>query len=115
MITRSAVLEGTVPEPARAAFDHHMQTTVLQAIARYPGLQQVRLRRPAETEADAPRVYMVFDLEFDSLADMHTALASPTRQEVRSVLAQAMSGFEGRVYHLVLDDVATLPGPSQGR
>jgi hypothetical protein len=97
MITRSAVLEGNVPEAARAAFDLHMRTTVLEAIARYPGLRQVRLRRPAEAEAGAPPVYMVFDLEFDTLADMHAALASPIRQEVRGVLAQAMSGFEGRV------------------
>jgi hypothetical protein len=110
MITRSAVLEGNVPEAARAAFDLHMRTTVLEAIARYPGLRQVRLRRPAEAEPGAPPVYMVFDLEFDTLADMHAALASPIRQEVRGVLAQAMSGFEGRVYHLVLDDVAVQPG-----
>jgi uncharacterized protein (TIGR02118 family) len=110
VIIRSAVLEGSVPEAARAAFDEHMQTTVLRAIAEYPGLRQVRLRRPAETEAGAPAIYMVFDLEFDSLADMHAALASPIRQEVRGVLAQAMAGFAGRVNHLILDDVAALPG-----
>ena len=112
MITRSAILEGHVPDAARPAFDLHMRTTVLQAIARYPGLRQVRLRRPAEAEAGAPAIYMIFDLEFPTLDAMHAALASPIRQEVRGVLAQAMSGFEGRVYHLIMDDVATEPSPA---
>ncbi len=108
MITRSAVLEGSVPEADRAAFDQRMRGTVLPAIARYPGLRRVRLRRPAEAEPGAPQIYMVFDLEFDTLAAMHAALASPVRQEVRGALAQAMAGFEGRVYHLILEDAATL-------
>jgi hypothetical protein len=110
VIIRSAVLEGTVPEAARAAFDRHMATTVLEAIASYPHLRQVRLRKPAEAEAGAPAIYMIFELEFDSLADMHAALASPTRQAVRGVLAQAMSDFEGRVYHLVLEETHVLSG-----
>lgn len=102
MIIRSAVLEGTVAEDRREAFDRHMTTTVVQAIARYPGIRSVRVRRPVETEAGAPPVYMIFDLAFDSLAAMHAALASPVRQEVRAKIAEIMSGFEGRVYHLIL-------------
>ncbi len=111
MIIRSAVLEGTVAEADRPAFDHHMQTTVLGAIARYPGLREVRLRHPAETEAGAPPIYMVFDLHFDTLDAMHAALASPIRQEVRGRIAEAMSAFNGKVYHLILEEGASLPGP----
>jgi uncharacterized protein (TIGR02118 family) len=104
MIIRSAVLEGTVAEDRRAAFDRHMATTVLQAIARYPGIRSVRIRRPVETEAGAPPVYMIFDLAFDGLADMHAALASPIRQEVRARIGEIMSDFEGRVYHLIMTE-----------
>lgn len=104
MIIRSAVLEGSVADANRAEFDHHMSTTVLAAIARYPGIRDVRLRRPVEAEAGAPPVYMVFDLSFDSLSDMHAALASPVRQEVRARIGDVMKHFEGRVYHLVLEE-----------
>ncbi len=103
MIIRCAVLEGSVAEADRAGFDHHMATTVRAAIARYPGIRAVRLRRPVETEAGAPPIYMIFDLCFDSLAAMHAALASPVRQEVRSEIARMMSVFHGTVYHLILE------------
>lgn len=110
MIIRSAVLEGGVAAEHRAAFDRHMATTVLAAIARYPGLREVRLRRPVEQEADAPPVYMVFDLWFETLADMHAALASPIRQEVRVRIGEVMKQFDGRVYHLVLEEGPALKG-----
>lgn len=111
MIVRSAVLEGTVGEADRASFDLAMSTTVVDAIARYPRLREVKLWKPAESEAGAPPVYMVFELYFDSLADMHAALASPVRQQVRAEIAAATAAFSGRVYHLILEDV-TARGPA---
>lgn len=111
MIIRSAVMEGAVEEADRVSFDKQMSVVVLAAIARYPGIRKVTLRRPAEVEAGAPPIYMVFDLYFDTLAAMHAALASPIRQEVRKEIAAAMGAFKGRVYHLVLEDVAAI-GPA---
>ncbi len=110
MIIRTAVLEGTVAQAERAEFDRHMATTVVQAIARYPRIREIRLRRPVEAEAGAPAIYMMFDLHFDTLADMHAALASPVRQEVREQLGRIMSKFQGRVYHLVLSEDAAAEG-----
>lgn len=104
MIVRSAVLEGRVAPERRAAFDLAMSTGVVDAIRRYPGLVDVRLRRPVEAEEGAPPVYLVFELYFDTLEAMKAALASPIRQEVRGVIAAAMKDFEGRVYHLVLEE-----------
>jgi len=106
MIVRSAVLEGSVAPADREGFDRHMATTVLSAIGRYPGIREVRLRRPVEAEAGAPSVYMIFDLYFDDLAAMHAALASPIRQEVRTQIAAVMSVFSGKVYHLVMEEAA---------
>lgn len=102
MIIRSAVLEGTVPEAHRAAFDQHMHTSVLAAIATYPGITDVKLRRQAETEPGAPPIHMIFDLYFPDLATMQAALASETRQQVRAKIAEAMPMFQGRVYHLIM-------------
>jgi hypothetical protein len=104
MIVRSAVLEGRVPQDRKAAFDDTMATAVVAAIRRYPGLVDVRLRRPVEAEEGAPPVYMIFDLYFETLQAMKDALASPVRQEVRGVIAAGMKDFEGRVYHLVLEE-----------
>jgi uncharacterized protein (TIGR02118 family) len=109
MIIRSAVLEGTPRADDRASFDQHMETTVLTAIASYPGILKVVLRKPLEQEAGAPLIYMVFDLYFPSLQAMHDALASPVRQTVRAQLAQVMAGFEGKVYHLVMQESASAP------
>lgn len=111
MIIRSAILEGSVAEADRGAFDNRMATSVLGAIARYPGIKEVRLRRPVEVDPGAPAPYMVFDLFFDTLADMRAALASPVRQEVRAEIAAGMGAFQGRVYHVVLEDVA-IRGPA---
>ena len=106
MIIRSAVLEGTVADAARTQFDLHMMTNVRAAIARYPGIISVTIRRPAETEPGVPPIYMIFDLRFDSLNAMHAALASEIRQQVRAEIARAMGDFQGRVYHLILEEIA---------
>ena len=52
---------------------------------------------------------MVFDLYFPSLQVMQDALASPVRQKVREQLGQVMAGFQGKVYHLVMNESATIP------
>ena len=109
MIIRSAYLEGTVADADRAAFDAHMGGPVLAAIATYPGLRQVRLRKLEQADDGAPPVYMVFDLVFDSLQAMDAALASPTRQAVREIIAQGMKPFQGRVYHLVFNEQLRSP------
>ncbi|WP_310611862.1 hypothetical protein [Limnohabitans sp.] len=101
MIIRSAYLVGTVDESNRIAFDTHMSGPVLQAISTYPSIRNVRLRRLVRGEEGAPNLLMVFDLYFDSLESMDEALASPTRQAVRSIIAQGMSMFNGRVFHQV--------------
>jgi hypothetical protein len=106
MIIRSAILEGSVAEADRAAFDRQMNETVLAAIATYPGIRAVRLRRPVESEAGAPPIHVIFDLHFDTLADMHAALASPVRARVRETIAAVMPLFQGRVYHLIMEERA---------
>ncbi len=106
MIIRTAVLEGSVAEADRARFDRQMSETVLAAIATYPGIRDVRLRKPVETEPGAPAIYVTFDLYFDSLEAMHAALASPVRQQVRETIGAVMPMFTGRVYHLISEEQA---------
>lgn len=106
MIIRSAYLEGDVAQADLASFDLGCNK-VLEAIGTYPRIRQVKLRRVCRTEESAPPVRAIFDLYFDSLEDMDAALASETRQLVRSTIADSISMFRGRVYHLVLDEHAS--------
>lgn len=103
MIIRSAILEGQVPEADRERFDAQMRGAVVQAIGTYPGIRAVKLRRLVQADEGTAPHYMIFDLYFDDLAAMDAALASPTRQAVRAQIAQAMSMFQGRVYHQVFE------------
>lgn len=104
MIIRSAFLEGHVEEKNQEKFDQAMRESVLPAIRTYPGIRDVKLRRLAVPEDGAPHAYMVFDLYFDSIAAMDAALASETRQTVRTKIKENMGLFNGRVYHLVFDE-----------
>jgi len=104
MIVRSAILEGSIPAADREQFDAQMAGPVLAAIGTYPGIRQVKLRRLVQADEGAPSVYMAFDLYFDSLESMDTALASPTRQAVRQQIASVMGLFQGRVYHQVFSE-----------
>jgi predicted transcriptional regulator len=110
MIVRSAYLEGTVAETDRASFEFGCQR-VVEAIRAYPRIHDVRLRYKVRSEENAPPVCAIFDLYFGSLEDMDAALASETRQLVRSTIAEAISMFRGRVYHLVLDEDAGRTSP----
>lgn len=112
MIIRSAVLEGHVAEADRAAFDQALRTEVLPVASRYPGLVRVVLRQPVEQEEGAPQVYAVFEMHYPTLQAMHEALASPVRQQVRAQMAPLLGRFQGRVYHLVTDEIGSVPGPA---
>lgn len=112
MIIRTAILEGKVAASDKAEFDQHMRTTVVQALGRYPGIIKAVLREVVQSDADAPAIYMAFDLHFDTLTDMDAALASPVRQEVRAQLAQIMPKFQGRVYHVVFDETSQTRSPA---
>lgn len=105
MIIRQAFLEGHVAPEHQDAFDQAMRDRVLPEIRTYPGIRDVRLRKIAVPEVGAPPVYMTFDLYFDSVAAMDAALASETRQRVRVSIAENMTHFQGRVYHLVFDEI----------
>ena len=104
MIIRCVYFEGQVAPADQADFDARMCGPVLAALRTYPGLRQVKLRRLQLADVNSPAHYCVFDLYFDSLEAMNTALASPTRQAVRDQVSVAMASFQGRIYHQVFSE-----------
>ena len=111
MIIRSALLLGQVDPADQPAFDSYMRDTVVPAIATYPGIRAVSLRKTDHADPGAPPVYMQFDLRFDSLADMEAALASPVRDAVRDRIKAGMGPFRGTVTHVVSGLIAPDPAP----
>jgi len=101
MILRSAFLLGQVEPADQPAFDAHMRDVVVPAIATYPGILSVSLRKTVQADDGAPAVYMQFDLAFDSLSAMEAALASPVRHAVRDRIKAGMAAFRGSVTHIV--------------
>lgn len=104
MIARLAILEGTVKPENKLAFDADMRGAVRNAILRYPGIRDVLLRWPIEQDVGSPPVYLIFELHFDDLAAMRAGLASPIRAEVRGLISESMKRFDGRTYHLVVEN-----------
>jgi uncharacterized protein (TIGR02118 family) len=100
MYVRCAVFEGTVDAMDRAAFDAHIEARVLPILAAFPKIRSARVLRAAAVEDDGPPIYQVFELVFDSEADMTAALASPNRIRSRAAVAQIMPLFKGRIYHV---------------
>lgn len=111
MIIRSALLLGEVAAEDQPAFDAYMQGEVVAAIATYPGILGVSLRKGVQADAGAPPLYMQFDLRFASLDAMEAALASPVRNAVRERIKAGMGPFRGSVTHVVCE---VLTGESAG-
>lgn len=105
MITRTALLEGDVALEDQAGFDAYMRDIVVPEILRYPGIRGVDLHRSIQADANAPAIYMRFDLHFDDRAAMEAALASPVRAEVQERIKAGMGPFTGRVSHIVYEKV----------
>jgi uncharacterized protein (TIGR02118 family) len=100
MIVRCAVFEGTVNPADRAAFDAHVEGTVLPILAAFPNIRSARILRAIAVEDSGPPVYQMFELLFDTEEDMRAALASANRARSRAAVAQVMPLFKGRIYHV---------------
>ena len=105
MILRSALLLGTVAPEDQPGFDAYMRDVVVPEIGTYPGIRGVTLRKLVEADDGAPAIYMQFDLQFDTLADMEAALASPVRTAVRDRIKAGMAPFQGTVTHVVSESM----------
>ena len=110
MHVRCAVFEGTVDPADRAAFDAHIEETVLPILASFPKIRSARVLRAQSVEDEGPAIYQVFELQFDSAGDMAAALASPNRARSRAAVARVMPLFKGRIYH-VNHRLSERPGP----
>ncbi len=110
MITRTAVFEGRVRSGYEARFFDDIERRLAPLWQRFPNALAVRWWRTLQTDADAPPILMIQQIDYPSIAAMEEALRSSVRTEARAVTLELMEMFDGRFYHVV-SDALLLPMP----
>jgi hypothetical protein len=103
VITRTAIFEGRVKPGHEEQFFNTVETRLAPLWRRFPNALDVRWLRVTGTDADAPPIAMIQQIDYPSLAALEEAIASPIRSEARAVTMELMKLFEGRFYHVVGD------------
>ena len=86
------------------AFDAHYREVHTPIVRRYPKLRDLRLTRTDGVAGQAPPVYLMAEMVFDSRPDLEAALASDAgRESGRDLRSFAQAG----VTLLIADDDAT--------
>jgi hypothetical protein len=101
VITRTAIFEGRIKPGYEARFFSEVHRRLAPLWRRFPNASNVRLSSVLATDADAPPVAMIQQIDYPSMAALEEALASPIRAEARAVTLELLEMFEGRFYHLV--------------
>lgn len=101
MITRTAIFEGRIKQGYEARFFSEVHRRLAPLWRRFPNASNVRLSSVLATDADAPPVAMIQQIDYPSLAALEEALASPIRAEARAVTLELLEMFDGRFYHIV--------------
>jgi hypothetical protein len=101
MITRTAVFEGRLKPGTEERFFAAVEARLAPLWRRFPHALAVRWVRVVASDAEAPPVVMIQQIDYPSQAALEEALASPIRAEARAVTLELMQMFEGRLYHVV--------------
>lgn len=101
MYTRSAIFQGRILEGQEDKFYAGVERDLLPIWKRMPGALAVRAYRPIDCDEHAPPVFLVQEVDYASLDDIATALASPVRLEGREATLELMTLAEGSFSHLV--------------
>lgn len=103
MFTRSAVFEGRIHPGREEEFFALVEAELVPIWKRMPQAQAVRVMRTLDTDADAPAIFMVQEVDYPTRAAVAEALASPVRAEGRAATDRLAQLYEGRFYHLVYE------------
>ena len=100
MFVRCAFFIGDVNPSNRDKFDRCVIEEVAPQVAKFPGCREVRVLCGREYQDGAQDFYMVVEHYYDSLEDIHNAIASENRDRVWHHLNKVLPLFEGRVTHM---------------
>lgn len=110
MITRYAIFEGTVPADRTEAFRAAVRAELVPKWRAFPGARAVRVTFAVARDEGAPDFPMILATDYDDLAAVETALASPVRAESRSATESVLARFfTGRIHHHVTEAESFAP------
>ena len=100
MIIRNAYFEGIVENKDQTTFDNFIINELVPLINKFPLIKDVKILKNIWTEKDAPPIYLVLQLTFDSIEAMELALGSPERAASKAKAEEIIPLLKGRVYHM---------------
>ncbi len=99
MFIRCAFFRGR-PKPGHEdRFTALVRERLVPLWTRFPGAEEVRVLRQAESDVDEPRLDMVLAVRYPTREAIALAMASEVRQTSRAVTAELMEHFEGDIFH----------------
>jgi len=100
MLVRSAFWIGTPHAGRESDLADAIDTKLIPAMRRFPGVQAVHALWPQRREDDPPSIYCQVVVLFESTEDMQAMLQSDERAALRPQVGAAMALFDGRVSHI---------------
>jgi antibiotic biosynthesis monooxygenase (ABM) superfamily enzyme len=103
MIIRCAFFRGRIKPGREAEFEGMLETVLVPLWRQFPSVQEVRLLRRADADAQAPDIHLVLATRYPDLATMEAALSSPAREATRGPTRDLLGLFDGEVFHVTFD------------
>lgn len=101
MFIRCAFFRGHIKPGCKKDFDAHIKAELVALWTRFPHVQEVRVLRQVESDADDPHFEMVLAMRFPSRDAIAEALDSKTRYASREASKRLFELFDGDVIHTV--------------
>jgi hypothetical protein len=108
MLTRVAVFEGALEPGSDDAFFADVAARLEPVWRSFPHVQAVRVLRTTTADPGAIPVVMVLEMDFASMADIESCLASDIKTKAHAATLEVLKPFNGRFFHFVTES-RTLP------
>ena len=103
MLIRCAFFEGRVKSGREDAFVSFVKDRLVPLWTKFPGAQEVRVLRQAESDTEEPHYAMVLSIAYPDHAAMAQALQSDVRNQSRAETVELVKLFDGRIFHTVFE------------
>ncbi len=101
MFVRCTFFRGRVKSGLQEEFDRTVEEMLVPLQVRFPGAEEVRVLRQAESDTEDPRFEMVLALRYPSMEAIERALASEVRARSRELTQKLLAMFDGDIFHTV--------------
>lgn len=103
MLIRCAFFEGHVKPGHEDAFALFVKNRLVPLWTQFPGAEEVRVLRQAESDTEQPHYEMVLQISYPNRAAIEEALKSDVRNQSRAETVELIKMFDGRIFHTVFE------------